>query len=196
MAALADTIELARRREQAQKWDQGEAALAAEVVLRAQLPPPPDLSEEDRQSLQPFIAYTTTASARFCPAKPTTVAAFIIEQAGATGSSTEKLLQQLDAIGRLHDRHNLANPCATHAARAALESVTNIEPPRSWRGPEKQMFTTLPAECRAVVARRERERELEVRKLQNETAQLRQSTAADTKAPSKLNGETANEEAR
>ena len=49
--ALADTIELARRREQAEAWSKGEAAVAAEVVLRAQLPPPPDLS------------------ARYCPAQ-------------------------------------------------------------------------------------------------------------------------------
>jgi hypothetical protein len=105
----------------------------------------------------------------------------------ATGASTEKLLQQLDAIGRMHDRHNLPNPCATHAARAALESVTNFDPPRSWRAEEKEAFLTLPAEIKAVVSRREQQREKELRRLQNELAEMKRSTvAADTKEPTKI----------
>lgn len=152
MTALATTIDLAKRREEAARWDRGEQ----EVATQLQLPAPPDLDEETRQALQPFIAFSTRASVRYCPAKPMTVAAYVLEQA-ATGASTEKLLQSLDAIGRLHDRHSLANPCATWAARQALESVTGFDPPRSWKAEEKEAFLTLPAEIKAVVSRREQQ---------------------------------------
>jgi hypothetical protein len=73
----------------------------------------------------------------------------------------------------------------------ALESVTNIEPPRSWRAEEKELFLTLPADIKAVVSRREQQREKELRRLQNETAAIkRQTTAADIEEPSKLKEET------
>lgn len=188
--ALADTVELAKRREQIEAWNQGEEALALQVLTNSPLPPPPEIDEETRQSLQPFVQWTTKTNSRYCPAKPLTVAAYVLEQS-ATGASTEKLLQSLDAIGRLHDRHNLANPCATWAARAALESVTGFAPPRSWKAEEKEAFLTLPAEIKAVVSRREQQREKELRRLQNELAQLKRSTvAADTKEPTKLKEET------
>lgn len=180
--ALADTIELARRREQAEAWSKGEAAVAAEVVLRAQLPPPPDLSEDDRKSLQPFVQWTTQKNARYCPAAPLTISAFVLAQA-ATGASTDKLLQQLDAIGRLHDRHNLANPCATWTARAALESVIQTDPPRSWTKAEQQAFVQLPSEVKAAISRREKDRERALRRTQNELAAMKRQnqTAPDAK---------------
>jgi hypothetical protein len=190
MAALKETLELAKRREQLEAWEKGEAAIATHLLMAEKFPAPPDIDEETRQALQPFVQWTTKTNARYCPAKPLTVAAYVLEQS-ATGASTEKLLQQLDAIGRMHDRHNLPNPCATHAARQALESVTNIEPPRSWKAEEKELFLTLPADIKAVVSRREQQREKELRRLQNELAAMkRQSTAADIKEPTKLKEET------
>ena len=52
---LAETVELARLREEAARFDKGEAAIAAELLLHSQLPTPPDIDEETRQQLQPFI---------------------------------------------------------------------------------------------------------------------------------------------
>ena len=150
--ALADTIELARRREQAEAWSKGEAAVAAEVVLRAQLPPPPISRKTIGSRCNPSCS-GRPKNARYCPAAPLTISAFVLAQA-ATGASTDKLLQQLDAIGRLHDRHNLANPCATWTARAALESVIQTDPPRSWTKAEQQAFVQLPSEVKAAISRR------------------------------------------
>ena len=190
--ALKETLEIARRREQVEAWDKGEAEVAMQLLTKSPLPPPQEIDEETRQALQPFVQWTTKTNARYCPAKPLTVAAYVLEQS-ATGASTEKLLQSLDAIGRLHDLHNLASPVGTHAVRAALESVTGFEPPRSWKAEEKELFVTLPAEIKAVVSRREQQREKELRRLQNELAQLKRSTvAADTKEPTKLKEETSN----
>ena len=129
MMALADTIELAKRREQVEAWDKGEAEVAMQLLTKSPLPPPPEIDEETRQALQPFLQWSTKTQVRYCPAKPLTVAAYVLERA-ATGASTDQLLRQLNAISTLHDRHNLASPVGTHAVRAALESVTGFEPPR------------------------------------------------------------------
>jgi hypothetical protein len=61
--------------------------------------------------------------------------------------------------------------------------VLHIDPPRSWRKPEQEMFVTLPVEIRAAISRREKQRETEVRRLQNLVADLKRlnQTAADTK---------------
>ena len=75
LMALADTVELAKRREQIEAWNRGEEALALQVLTNSPLPPPPEIDEETRQSLQPFVQWTTKTNSRYCPAKPLTVAA-------------------------------------------------------------------------------------------------------------------------
>jgi hypothetical protein len=184
---LAETVELSKRREQAAEWDKGEAAIAAQLLMNSRLPSPPDIDEETRQALQPFVAWTTQNA----PAKPHTVAAFIYDQA-ATGASTARLLQQVEAIARLHDRHNLANPCATVAARYALEMEISIEPPRSWTRAEKEAFVELPPEVRGAIARREREREVELRRCQNELAALKKRLEAELESVETKEKENAN----
>ena len=176
---LSDQLDLVRKREQAQRLDQGEAEVLAKVA--DQLPVPPELDNETREDLQPFVAWTTKANVRYCPAKPFVIAQYIIDT--ATGTSTLTLLRRLNAISALHDRHGLADPVSTTIVRSVLSDVVVVEPPRSWRKPEKEMFVTLPVEIRAAVARREREREIETRRLQNSVAELKRlnQTAADSK---------------
>jgi len=178
MAQLAETLEAIKRRELAQRLDAGEA----EVLARTRellLPTPASFDEQTRSDLQPWLAWTTQASCRHAPAKPFVVAQFIREQA-VTGVSTEALLRRVNAISVLHDKHNLADPVATTVVRAVLSEVVAVEAPRSWRKPEKEMFVTLPPDIRAAVARREHERETQLRRLQNEVAALKKTTANST----------------
>src|SRR5262245_178710 len=114
---LSEQLELVRRREQAQRLDQGEADVLAK--LAAELPQPPELDYEIREDLQPFLQWTTERSVRWAPCKPHVVCAYVLHLA-ATGQSTEKILRQVNAISALHDRHNLADPVSTAAARHAL----------------------------------------------------------------------------
>jgi hypothetical protein len=112
------------------------------------------------------------------------VAQFIFEQS-ATGATTESILRQVEAISRLHDKYGLSNPTATAAARAVLEREFAIEVPRSWKAPEKEMFVMLPADIRAAISRREKQRETEVRRLQNSIAEEKkrlQAAGASTQA--------------
>jgi hypothetical protein len=173
---LSDQLELVRKREIAQRLDQGEAEVLAK--LAEQLPQPPELDNETREALQPFLSWTTEKSVRYAPAKPYVVAQFILEQS-ATGATTESILRQVEAISRLHDKYGLSNPTATLAARSALEREFAIDPPRSWKAPEKEMFVTLPAEIRAAISRREKQREVEVRRLQNSVAEEKRRLQAD-----------------
>src|SRR5262245_38915441 len=161
---LSEQLELVKRREQAEQWDRGEQKIATEFGPR--LPQAPDLDDETRTNLKPFIEWASDNSVRFCPAKPHVLAAYILTQASTAGDQ-QSLLQEVEAIDRLHQRHGLPSPVATTAARAALESVLHIDPPRSWRKSEKEAFVTMPVEVRAAVARREHEREVETRRLQN-----------------------------
>ena len=66
---------------------------------------------------------------RRLPAKPKTVAAFVLEQ-DALGVPAQQIISILNAIELSHDRHSLSNPTATAIVRAALGQVVKIEPPR------------------------------------------------------------------
>ena len=186
---LKSEIELAKAREQAQTWDRNEATLTAQ--LAPQLPPPPELDNEIRRHLAPFITWATAVGVRYCPAKPTVVAAYVFA-ASAISTSEDIVLAQVEAISILHDHYQLPDPTCTTAARFALDHATvKTEPPRSWKKEEKVVFLRLPADIRAVVSRRDREAEVALRRKQNElaeairTVELRQSDgAAEYKEPS------------
>lgn len=181
---LSEQLALVKRREQAEAWDRGEQKIATQYGSR--LPQPPDLSDEDRTALKPFIEWAADNSARFCPCKPHVLAAYILTQA-STGLDEQELLKEVEAVDRLHQRNGLASPVATTACRAALEQVLHyVEPPRSWLKSEKESFVTMPIEVKAAVVRRERDRETQLRRMQNELAELKKrqkQTAPESSKP-------------
>jgi hypothetical protein len=185
---LSEQLEAVKRREQAEAWDRGEQKIATEFGSR--LPQPPELDDETRTNLKHFIEWASDNSVRFCPVKPQILAAWILTQA-STGLDEQTLMREVESIDRLHQRHGLASPVATTAARAALEAVLHIEPPRSWRKWEKEVFVTMPVEIRAAVSRREMQRETEVRRLQNSVAEEKkrlQAAAASTQVADTTEG--------
>ncbi len=60
--------------------------------------------------------------------------------------------------------------------------------PRSWPKAEKLMFLSLPEQIQRVIGLRERQRETELRRLQNEVANLRKQTQTKTKEKETTNG--------
>jgi hypothetical protein len=186
---LTEQMDLVRKRELAARLDQGEAAVHAKIA--EQLPQPSELDSETLAALQPWLAWTTEKNCRHAPAKSYVVAQFILEQS-ATGTTTESILRQIDAIARLHDKFSLPNPVATAAARAVLEREFNFDVPRSWKAPEKEIFVTLPAEIRAAVSRREKQREVEVRRLQNSVAELKRFSQMAPEISKPITNETEN----
>lgn len=176
---LSNAIEAQRQREQIAAWDAGEARLCSEFELR---PPAVELSADDRKHLEAFTRWTAAKFARRCPAKPATVACFVLDQA-ALGVPEQQLLAQLEAIERLHDVHSLSNPVRTATVWNALE--VKVEPPRSFNKAEKAEWAKLPPPMREATARREADRDRELRRLQSRHANGAAKPVHSTKEESK-----------
>ena len=173
MGELADAIATINARE----LDANEQALAS------CFPPPPEVPPEARQHLIAFQQWCEAQRVRSLPAHPASVAAFAQWQQDL-GLPREKISATLSAIEALHNAASLGNPIATPVVRATT-SASTIAAPRSWTKDEQQLFTELPVEIQVVVARREANRETQLRRAQNEIAEysklMRLTADADTK---------------
>jgi hypothetical protein len=167
MAELAQAIRQVNERE----LDANEAALAQ------CFPPPPELSPEARQRLIPWLSWCEQQRVRAVKARPTTVAAYVRYQQDQ-GIPRPLIAERLEAVEALHEAAALANPVATVVVRTTTGGST-IEVPRSWTRDERPLWAQLPVEIQRVVARIERSREVEIRRLQNSTAELRKRLQAD-----------------
>ena len=94
------------------------------------------------------------------------------------GATAQVILAMLAAVQELHDYHNLSNPCATRVVNLALEQVVHPQIPRSWNKEERAEWAKLPLPVRDAIARRENDRDKELRRLQNKQ---RQTNGAGTK---------------
>ena len=108
-----------------------------------------------------------------CPCKPLTLAAFIRSEAALGVAPEEIATTYCGAISELHNHYGHANPTATTPVRLELSRILKLTPPRSWPKKDRLMFAGLPPEARAIIARREEDRDRELRRLQNELAKLK-----------------------
>ena len=133
---LEDELERARQAEQVKQWDAGEGRLAAGLSIQQ---PRIELTSDVLTRFDRFSKWCAVKQVRRLPAKPKTVAAFVLEQ-DALGVPAQQIISILNAIELSHDRHSLSNPMATAIVRAALGQVVKIEPPgrgvrrRKWSG--------------------------------------------------------------
>jgi hypothetical protein len=177
---LAEQLETAKRRAEIETLNIGDEKTAGEFGRRISLPPL-ELSADIRTALDPFNHWAGKRHARRCPAKPTTVALFALEQA-AMGVGIDTILEQLSAIEAMHDKFSLPNSVRTAAVRYALETIIKTDPPKSWPAAEKGMFRSLPADIQHIIARRENDRDREVRRQQSKVArelELQRMNGAD-----------------
>jgi hypothetical protein len=129
------------KEEIANAYLRSEQALAEQV--NAVIPAAEELDTETIAQLNPFVEFCIAAGVRQAPARPQTVAAFILHQASLRAPA-DRILAMVTAIEQLHDRLQLANPVATSAARFVLGQILQTEAPRSWTRLEKGMFNHLP----------------------------------------------------
>ena len=87
----------------------------------------------------------------------------------------EPLLATLAAVAALHDHHGLSNPVATRVVNLALERILREERQPRWSKDELVEWRHLPLPMRNAIARREEDRDRELRRLQNEAAKRRQN---------------------
>ena len=107
---------------------------------------------------QAFVEYCNSHNVRHLPARPATVASFLLDDRQL---SHDRMLEILTVITRAHDQHGLSNPTATAIVRAVIETVMEDKPPRSFSKDEKEIFASLPADLRFALSRLERRRELD-----------------------------------
>lgn len=181
MAELLSEIERAKRRDLIAAFDKNETIISEQVAALFQDVAVPELDGEALAHLRDFLSWCASNGVRHCPAKPTTVAAWIVSLP-ENGGNQDRILATLAAIELLHDQHGKPNPVATAIVKFALDRVVHIDPPRSWPKPDKISFALLPADIRAIIAKRERDRERVMRRDQNVAAKERQTNGAGTKS--------------
>jgi hypothetical protein len=169
---LAEQLEAAKRQAEVRKLDAGDERVATELAKRIQPFPVNELSADIRTRLDPFNKWASSRSARRCPAKPATVALFALEQADM-GVPAQHILAQLDAIEKLHDKFSLSNPVRTAIVQAALATIIKVDPPRSWPREDKVRFARLDPDIREIIAKRENDRDRELRRLQTKAAEAK-----------------------
>jgi hypothetical protein len=171
MVDLRTEIELSKARE----------LDAAENALAACFPAPAPLSDEARQRVLPFVQWCETQRVRALPSRPQSVAAWVQWQLDQR-VPRQVIVEVLASIEALHNAASVGNPVSAPVVAATLG--TTVDPPRSWKKEDKEFFTTLPLHTQEIVARREQQREVELRRLQNETARYRRLMAgADNTKP-------------
>jgi hypothetical protein len=161
-------------------FEANERKLAAQVPL-----PAATLDPHQRALFSAFEHFCRTNGVRALPASPTTIAAYL-RAALAEGDA----LAAAEAIRIAHQAHGLPCPVSTHVVRAQLNELLEDKPPRSWRADEQLMWAALPPEIRAVIARRERQRDLELRRLQSKVDLQRHNGAAESVKHKEVEHET------
>jgi hypothetical protein len=166
MAELAQAIRAVNERE----------IDASEAALIQCFPPPPQMSPQQQHDVIVFVNWCEQSRVRSLAARPASVAAFCQWQQDL-GVPKDKISATLSAISALHIAASMGDPCATPLVRT-ITAASTIDPPRSWTRDEQQAFRELPVEIQRVVARRERDREVQLRRMQNELAELKKQLMA------------------
>jgi hypothetical protein len=179
---LSDVIRNVDKQQEVARLDAGDRGASAELAKRIKPLPVNELSTDIRTRLDSFNKWAGSRSARRCPAKPATVALWALEQADL-GVPVQQILAQLDAIEKLHDKFSLSNPVRTAIVQAALETIIKVDPPRSWPREDKVRFARLDPDTREIIAKRENDRDKELRRLQARAAEAKKrlSNGAGTK---------------
>jgi hypothetical protein len=105
------------------------------------------------------------------PASPTTISRFIN---GIAELGISRVFEEVQSISRAHYTIGLPDPTlGSGLVTSAINAISNITPPRSWSGPLKVRFLSLPYDIQKQIAEREAEREKTVRKAFNERDEAR-----------------------
>jgi hypothetical protein len=142
---------------------------------KALSPPPVTLDSHQRAFLNDFEQWCRANGVRSCPAAPITIAVYL-----RTAMAEGDALAAAEAIRLAHQVHQLPCPVSTSVVRATLNEMLDDKPPRSWRADEQLLWGSLPPEIRGVISRRERERDVALRRLQSKMAdKLKQGDLAE-----------------
>jgi hypothetical protein len=106
-------------------------------------------------------------------ATPAVVARFVKDIAPMGISRVWHAVQE---VSRTHYTIGLSDPTLGGPVAAAVNEISKIAPPRSWPKEEQARFLTLPYDVQITIEKRERDRDNQVRTLQNEFAALKKES--------------------
>ncbi|MEH2508936.1 hypothetical protein V1291_000290 [Nitrobacteraceae bacterium AZCC 1564] len=155
---------------QQETWNQNEAAIERTILefLHPVFPPAQADEEGVKPVISAFAAWCEMMNVRSCPARPAVLAGFIVDLSASMPAAD--LVQAAADIADWHLLFGLANPAATPIVLAALDEIATVEPPRSWPKEQKHRFRALPHDLQVYIAKREKERDLALRRAQNTAA--------------------------
>ena len=116
-----------------------------------------------------FGKWCIVRGVRSLPAMPAHVASFITELA-ASEKSIKQIWPIVKEISAVHVSSGFADPTAGGVVADMINSITMIDPPRSWPKDEWPMFKALPYDLQVWLRKREAQRDSEVRRTQNDAA--------------------------
>jgi hypothetical protein len=175
------TLEQQLQHSRIAQWDANEQKLLQELTLAI---PKTSLTPDVLGRIDLFGKWCEARGVRKCPVKPWVLATYLLEKS-MEGIPAEPLLATLAAVADLHDYHGLSNPSATRVVNLVLEKILReVRQPR-WSKDELIEWRHLPLPVRNAIARRENDRDQELRRLQNKVAKevelLRSSNNTETK---------------
>lgn len=104
------------------------------------------------------------------PMAPHVVARFLADIAPL---GIDKVWPAVQEISRLHYTVGLADPTLGHPVATKVSEIAEIVPPRGWTKQFKERFKTLPYDVQLYILGRDRTQEAELRRAQQEAAELR-----------------------
>ena len=134
-----------------------------------------------------FGKWCIVRGVRSLPAMPAHVAGFITDLASA-GKSVKQIWPIVQEISRAHVSNGMADPIAGGVVADTINSIALIDPPRSWPPAEKQRFKSLPYDLQKYVLSREEQRDVTLRRSQNDAAAWRQHLSETEKSKEKTDG--------
>ena len=165
MAALATALHHQREAE----LTRNEQAIVA--AWKGDLPSGTDVNG---RMIAPFVTFCMERKVRYCPANPYVVAAYLRWLMDMNVGGIPDLLRGIEEV---HAVNGLANPVQTFPVRELLSELASKEPPgpppRSWPKADQLLWAELPPAIRAVISKRDRERETALRRMQNELAEMK-----------------------
>jgi hypothetical protein len=188
--AVAAQLNRIKQQEIAQAEDTLAGAVVAELNYR------PANSNTGKHFAQ-FATWCEQNKLRALPARDVTVAAYVL-QLLHLGVTLDGIIAAMSEIQRAHDLA-FGDPTSTPIVQAALDRVAgeHFEPPHSWPAHEKQQWRWLPLWVRAIVSKRELQRERafhaerQKQKREREIETEDTKSAADNAGDAKPNGQVA-----
>ena len=121
-------------------------------------------------SLQMFNAWCAATKTPAHPAAPLAVVSFI-EQVSHIGIN--KVLEIVDEISFAH--RGVPDPTLSPLVASAVNALDPISPPRSWPKDHWPIFNALPHRLKQYLAGHDKQRELVIRRAQNEAADAKRA---------------------